>query len=426
MANARELTLQALYRIEKEGAYTNQALKRLLHNPDLPDADRGFVTELLLGVVQNQLFLDYVIGQFSSVKLKKLSPWIHGILRLGVYQICLMDNIPDSAACNEMVKLAGKYSKGASRGFVNGVLRNVARKKNELSYPEDPAEARSVRYSCPLWLTQKLTEQYGEETEEILQAGLKPYPATLRTNLLKISRETLKNRLQEEGIHTRIGEENEACLYVDGALHLEHSKAYKEGLFTLQNTSSMKAVEVLNPQKEEKILDLCAAPGGKTTYMGEKMENTGEIVACDIHEHKIPLLKAAAERLGLSNVCPVCKDATEYEPAWESVFDRVLADVPCSGIGVIHKKPDIKWNRTEEDVLALAETQKQILDNAAGYVKPGGVLVYSTCTILREENQEQIIGFLANHGEFSLETEELLLTHKNGGSGFYIAKLIRK
>lgn len=424
MANTREMVLKSLYRIETEGAYSNQELKQLLGENGVPAADRGFATELLLGAVRNKLLLDFVIERFSTVKLKKLSPWIHGILRLGIYQILLMDKVPDSAACNEMVKLAGKYSKGASRGFVNGVLRNVSRKKEEISYPEEPLEFLSVRYSCPVWLAEKLWDQYGEKVcEEILAASLKPYPVTLRVNPLKTTAEDLAKRLETEGVKVRLAEENSCCLYVEGAINVNRSQAYRDGLYTLQNTSSMAAVEVLAPKPGEKILDLCAAPGGKTTFIAEKMENQGKIVACDIHPHKIPLIENAAERLGLSCIQTRTQDATEFAEEWESTFDRVLADVPCSGIGVIHKKPDIKWKRRSEDIPELCEIQRRILENAGNYVKPEGVLVYSTCTILQEENQEQVANFLKAHPEFVLEEERQLLTHLTGGSGFYIAKL---
>ncbi len=427
MANTRELVLKSLYRIETEDAYSNQELKHLLGKQGVPLADRGFATELFLGTVQNKLLLDYVIEQFSSVKLKKLSPWIHGILRLGIYQILRMDKVPDSAACNEMVKLARKYSKGASTGFVNGVLRNVSRKKEQIAYPEETTEFLSVWYSCPLWLTEKLLEQYGKETcEEILAASLKPHPVTLRVNLLKTTAKALAQRLAQEGISATISEDSPYCLRVHGAINIDRSAAYQEGLYTIQNTSSMAAVTALDPQSGERILDLCAAPGGKTTFIAERMENQGAVVACDIHPHKIPLIAHAVERLGISCVQTQIKDATEPEPEWEGSFDRVLADVPCSGIGVIHKKPDIKWKRKSEDIWELCRIQRRILEHAGSYLKTNGVLVYSTCTILQEENQEQVLWFLKEHPEFVLEEEQQLLTHLTGGSGFYIAKLRKK
>ena len=427
MANTRELVLKALHRMEEEGAYSNQELKTVLADKTLPAADRGFATELLLGVVRNKLYLDYVIARFSTVKFKKLSPWIHGILRLGIYQILFMERVPDSAACNEMVKLAGKYSRGASRGFVNGVLRSVSRQKDAIPYPEAPVDFLSVKYSCPQWLTEKLLAQYGAETcEQIMAASLKPYPPTLRVNTLKTTPRKLMLRLEEEGIKTHPAENNPRCLYVEGALNINRSAAYREGLYTLQNTSSMEAVTTLDPQPGERVLDMCAAPGGKTTFAAELMENRGEILACDIHLHKIPLLANAAKRLGISIVQPTAHDGTQWEVSWEEAFDRVLADVPCSGIGVIHKKPDIKWRRQAEDIPALCTIQRQILANAGRYVKSGGVLVYSTCTILQEENQAQTAWFLKEYPMFSLVEEKQILTHETGGSGFYIAKFLRK
>ncbi len=426
MANARELVLKSLHRIENEGAYSNRELTTLLAEKELAPQDRGFVTELLLGVVQNKLWLDYVIGQFSNVKLKKLSPWIHGILRLGVYQILSMERVPDSAACNEMVKLAGKYSRGVSRGFVNGVLRNVSRNKEGISYPKATDEYLSVRYSCPLWLTKKLIHQYGTETcEEILKASLCRFPVTVRVNPLKTTQKELLQILGQEGISAELPKDSSRYLVIGGAINVNQSASYGAGLYTLQNTSSMAAAEMLGVRAGERVLDLCAAPGGKTTYLGEEMQNQGEIIACDLHPHKIPLIQSGAKRLGIENVEAMVQDGTVHNPKWEAGFDRVLADVPCSGIGVIHKKPDIKWKRQEEDIPALCEIQQRILTNAGKYVKQGGTLVYSTCTILEEENQMQAEWFLEAFPEFSLVEEKTFLTHQTGGSGFYIAKFLR-
>ncbi len=427
MANARELVLKGLYRIETEEAYTNQVLKEILSGDAVSAVDRGFVTELLTGVIRNRLRLDHVIERFSKIKLKKLSPWVHQLLRMGIYQILLMDRVPDSAACNETVKLARKYAHGGAQGYVNGLLRSVAREKEHIPLPEKNPEFFSVRYSCPLWLTEKLLSQYGEDTcRNILEASLEKFPVSLRVNRLRINGEELRIKLEEEGIHGRLDAENPCRLLVDGSLDISRSKAYRDGLYSIQNSSSMRAVEVLAPRSGETVLDLCAAPGGKTTYAAEMMENRGRILAFDIHPHKTELIAKSADRLGISIVETARQDATEYMPEWTEKADRVLADVPCSGIGVIHKKPDIKWHRTEEDVDTLCKIQEKILKNAAGYVKPGGILVYSTCTILREENQEQISAFLDGNPEFVLEKEELLFTHETGGSGFYIAKLIRK
>ena len=427
MANAREAVLKGLHRIETESAYTNQVLKEMLTGDRIADVDRGFATELLTGVVRHRLRLDYVIERFSKIKLKKLSPWVHQILRMGIYQILFLERVPDSAACNESVKLARRYANGGAQGFINGLLRTVAREKENISLPKEPRQRLSVAYSCPLWLTEKLIHQYGEEiTEKILTASQEKYPVSLRVNQLATTAEELQKRLAEEGISARIDEKNSHRLLVDGALNVSQSSAYREGFYTVQNSSSMTAVEMLDPKRGETVLDLCAAPGGKTTYMAELMENEGKVLAFDIHPHKTELIQKSAQRLGISIVDVVVQDATVSMDAWVGKADRVLADVPCSGIGVIHKKPDIKWHRTPEDVEELCSIQKRILRNAAGYVKPEGVLVYSTCTILQEENQDQVAAFLKETSGFVLEEERLLFTHETGGSGFYIAKLIRK
>lgn len=427
MVNTRELVLKALYRMATEDAYSNQVLKEVLSHKDLDGKDKGFVTELLTGVVRNQLKLDYIIGKFSKIKLKKLSPWVHQILRMGVYQLVCMDKVPESAACNESVKLARRYAHGAAQGYVNGLLRSVAREKETIEYPKEPIERMSVLYSCPLWLTEKLTDQYGIETcEEILKASHQKHPVTLRVNLLKTTPEELQQELEQEGVVTQIDKESPRRLLVTGAIDVAKSKAYRDGKYTVQNISSMTAVEVLSPKPGEAVLDLCAAPGGKTTFMAEMMENRGEILALDIHPHKTELIEKNAKRLGITIIDTKARDASLFMPEWEEKADKVLVDAPCSGIGVIHKKPDIKWHREPEDIAALCNIQESILETAAKYLKAEGVLVYSTCTILEEENQKQVAKFLEKHPEFSLEREEVLLTHQTGGSGFYIAKCIRK
>ena len=427
MANARELVLKGLYQIEEKGAYSNHALRCVLEDAELRPEDKSFAAELLMGVVRNKLKLDYIIMQFSKVKLKKLSPWVHEILWMGVYQIVCMEHIPDSAACNEAVKLAGRYAHGAARGFVNGVLRSISREKANILYPKESIEQMSVVYSCPQWLTQKLAEQYGVEgCERILADSHKQHAPTIRMNPLRSDSGELVEILRAEGISLHPNPEDPECFYVDGALNVYGSPAYKNGLYTVQNTSSMAAVKVLNPQPGETVLDVCAAPGGKTTQIAEQMKDQGKILAWDIHPHKIALIQAAAERLGLSCIRAEQHDAAVPVPDLEGKADRVLADVPCSGIGVIHKKPDIKWKRKEEDIPALCRIQREILKTVCGYVKAGGTLVYSTCTILAEENQEQAQWFQRTYPDFELVSQQQLLTCETGGSGFYIAEFLRK
>lgn len=426
MASAREKVLKGLYKIENDGAYSNKALNDILSDRSLADIDRAFVTELMLGITGHKLRLDYVIQRFSKLKLKKLSPWVHQILRMGVYQILFMDGVPDSAACNESVKLAAKYGHGAAKGYVNGVLRSVVRGRDDIAYPSDGKERLSVLYSYPMWLTEKLINQYGEETaEKIMAESHKAHPVTVRVNSLKTNKAELTDILRREGINAVPSESAPYCIYINGALNINSSEAYKNGLYTLQNKSSMAAVESLKPKPNELILDLCAAPGGKTTYIAELMQNKGRIIAFDIHPHKIELINNAAKRLGISVINAEANDAEVLKNELTGTADRVLADVPCSGIGVIHKKPDIKWRRAAEDIPKLCAVQQRILNNAAEYVRPGGTLVYSTCTILKEENELQVKKFLDKHTEFCLEEERTLHTFETGGSGFYIARLVR-
>lgn len=422
----REIALKALYEIEENGMYSNQALKAALSHPGLNDADRGLVTELVLGVQKNKIRLDHCVMQFSKVKLKKMTPWVRNILRMGIYQMVDMDKIPHSAACNESVKLARRYAHQAASGFVNGVLRSVARNLDAIVYPErnHPVEYLSVLYSYPVWMVEKLLEQFGlDECEAILRESNLPHPVTLRVNPLKIRPEELPAILAREGIRSAQDCLIPYCVRVEGAIDVTRSKAYQDGLYTPQNTSSMRAVEVLDPQPGELVLDVCAAPGGKTTQIAERMEDRGRIVAFDIHPHKAELIKAAAARLGLNSISAQIQDASVPVTEYIGKADRVLVDAPCSGLGVIHKKPDIKWTRQETDIQALAGIQAKILDTACQYVRPGGVLVYSTCTILCEENETQTERFLDRHPEFIKAKEDLLLTHQTGGSGFYLCRL---
>ncbi len=425
---ARERVLRALYAVDTDGTYANAALKEALSAEFEFQADRGLVTEIFRGVLQNRMAIDYVISMFSKIKLKKLSPWIMQILRMGVYQILYMDKIPESAACNESVKLARKYGHNSSAGFVNGVLRSVARNKDKIEFPKDNiTDYLSLCYSYPTWMVEMLLKIYGEkECEEILKAGNSVKPPTIRTNLTKTTTSELTEALKAEGITATADNELDYCLYITGGLSVENSPLYKEGKYTLQNKSSMLATEMLAPKSGEFIIDVCAAPGGKTTHIAEKMGDRGRVVAFDIHKHKTVLIENAAKRLGLKSVEVMEQDASKICKEFIGKADRILADVPCSGLGVINKKPDIKWNVKEEDIAELVKIQKEILNTVSAYVKSGGVLVYSTCTITDEENRLQIDNFLKENEDFYKAEEKLLLPHLTEGSGFYICKLQRK
>lgn len=383
---------------------------------------------MVMGVLRNKIYLDFIIRSYSKIRLKKLSDYVLQILRCGVYQLVKMDKIPPSAACNEAVKLAKKYAHSAAGGYVNGVMRTVSRNIDNLPKPKGTAaEVMSIKYSCPLWLVEKLINQSGEETtEDILSDSIKPHPTMLRVNRLKTTADELMEVLKAEGINAVKDTETENCLRVSGAIDINKSNAYKNGLYTLQNINSIRAAALVNPRSGDTVMDLCAAPGGKTTYLAEMMENKGKIYAFDLHKHKIDLINNSAKRLGIDIIKAENKDTSKLMEEFSGIADCVLADVPCSGIGVIHKKPDIKYNRTESDIEELVKIQKNILNAAAVYVKGGGSIVYSTCTILEEENQNRIKEFLENHKDFKKEYEETYYAHKTGGSGFYVCRLVKE
>lgn len=425
---AREATLRALYSIEESGAYLNAALKDALSADDFSDMDKGFITELIYGVVGNKSAVDYIISKFSKLKLKKMTPWVLNILRMGVYQIYYMDKIPHSAACNEAVKLARKFSHKAASGFVNGVLRSAAREKEKFSFPStgDAVVDLSLKYSYPEWITKSLVDEYGEKrTEALYVENMRSHGTAVRVNRLKITAEELVERLSSEGLSAELVEGYPDALIVRGKLNVEASQAYKEGLYSLQNFSSQKAVLCLDPKPGSTVIDMCAAPGGKSCAIAERMENQGKVLSFDIFEHKVELINKAASRLGIDIICAKAGDSCQFNEELENTADYVLADVPCSGLGVIHKKPDIKWKRNQEDIGELLDIQYKIFENAARYVKSGGVLVYSTCTILPEENRLMTERFLKEHKEFKKEYEEQILTSDLGESGFYICKMLK-
>lgn len=425
-SGAREAAFKALLGFDRDGAYINSALNSAMRGLD--GRDRAFATELCYGCLKNRALLDYIISRFSKIRIKKMSHQVRIILELGAYQIMMTYRIPDSAACDESVKLAKKYA-NRSRGFVNGVLRGLCRGKEGIAYPErgdGEAEYLSLMFSFPLWTVKRLIDDYGaEECEKILAAANRAYPPYIRENRLKKTDGFVK-ALEDDGIKAEPDGIIEGCYKIIGALDIAESDTYKNGLFTVQNRSSQLAAITLDPKPGMLAVDMCAAPGGKTTHMAELMENRGEIRAFDVHEHKIALIEAAAKRLGIDIIKAETRDAAEPVEDLIGKADRVLLDAPCSGLGVTHSKPDIRLRRKEEDIAELIEIQRGLLSAGALYVKPGGVLVYSTCTLLKAENGGQIKEFLKSRDDFELVSEQTLMTHETGGSGFYIAKLLRK
>lgn len=422
--NPRQAVSDALFKIEKDGEYSTKAVLDTLKGCEA--RDKAFVNEILLGVLRNKIYIDFVIESFFQRKLNKMNPYVLQILRVGAYQILYTDRIPVSAACNEAVKIAGKKAY-ASKGLVNGILRNIARNTENLPKPTGGVcNVLSILYSCPLWLTEKLCAQFGEEKcTEILKDSLKAHPTFVRVNSMKISDDELIEKLSDENI---AAEKTELphCLKIRGGIDIFSSKAYADGYYTLQNINSQRAVRALEPKAGETVIDVCAAPGGKTTYIAELMKNRGRVFAFDVYEHKIKLIEKSAKRLGIDCITAMCRNSENVYEEFSETADKVLADVPCSGIGVIHRKPDIKYNRCEDDIGRLSEVQSKILNSAAAYVKKGGTLVYSTCTVLKEENEDAVDAFLHSRNDFSKDFEKLYLADETEGSGFYICRLKRK
>ena len=404
---AREIALKTLYDINDKGAYSNIALNRHLESADLRDVDRAFITDLVYGTVKWRLALDHVIAQFSSVRLGKISPWILNVLRLGVYQLLHTDRIPVSAACNESVNLSKKYGHAASAGFVNAVLRNIARSRDKIRYPEMENEYSrylSVKYSYPEWLVEKWLALYGKDfTAELLDSGNIPPDFTVRVNSLRTSKEQLKRMLKEEGIEAENGRYLEESIVISNPSGALKTEAYKNGLFQVQDESSMLVGRILGSKPGEVVMDVCSAPGGKATHIAQMMGDDGTVVARDIHPHKIKLIEDAYLRLGLKSVKAELYDATVVDENYIEKADRVLVDAPCTGLGIIRRKPDIKWARDTQDTKEIVKLQTEILSAASRYVKPGGILIYSTCTINPEENQEMVKAFINSGSSFEAD-----------------------
>lgn len=421
--NARELALNVLYKIEVGEAYSNTTLDKELNNSDLSKVDKALASELVYGVLTWKLTLDEIIQRYSLVKLKKISDWIMNILRMGIYQIAFLDKIPESAAVNESVNLAKRYGHEASARFVNAVLRKVTKDEVDklIEYLKTKTktdyEIISILTSHPVWMVQKLLEEYDKKfVTELLNANNIVPDITIRANTLKTTREELKKLFDLKHIDCKLGNLPDSIL-------VKKLNNFDGQLYVVQDEAAQLACLKLEPKENEYILDACAAPGGKTTYLAQLMKNTGRVDAWDIHEHRVKLIKETASKMGITNITTRTADASEYHTQLYEKYDRVLLDVPCSGLGVIRKKPDIKWTRKLEDLDKLLNTQKLILECCSAYVKTGGIVIYSTCTVLKEENEMQVERFLQKHKEFKLLEEIKLYPNVNGTDGFYIAKM---
>lgn len=414
MANARKVAANVLVKVEKQGAYSNLAVAEALKGAELSPQDKALATALIYGVLDRKITIDYVLSRFVKTELSKTEAFTLAALRCAVYQIMFMDKIPHSAAVNEAVKLIKNSKMSRNSGFVNGVLRSILR--NDIELPKgDSAKDLSIRFSCPLWIVQSFLEDYGiEDTRALLEESLKPARTVLRVNTVKADLETVKKELLDIPF-----KETESSIELIKGIDITKSEIYKKGFVYAQDYASQKAAETLSPRKGDRVLDICAAPGGKTFTMANLMDNEGEIIACDLYPHRTELIEKSAERLGLGIVKTRVADATVFDKELGE-FDCILCDVPCSGLGVIRRKPEIKYTKPE-DFKELEETQKKIVKNALRYLKKGGRLLYSTCTLRREENENLVIWLKKEYNELYKSYEHTFMPHKDGTDGFYCA-----
>lgn len=439
--SAREVALRTLSACERQGAWSDGYLKKAVREAGLDKRDAALAARLCFGVLQNRLLLDFYIGQFSTTRPEKMEINVRNALRLGVYQMAFLTRIPHSAAVNESAELTRKYSKNPRAvGLVNGVLRNISRSIEKLPVIDhgDPAEYLSVRYSHPLWMVREFISRLGlEDTEALLNADNTETHTVAQVNTCAINSGDLVKRLESEGVSAMPHPWLSNCLILSGTGDLEELPAFRDGLFYIQDAAARMAVTAAQLKPGMKVLDACAAPGGKTFASAMDMGDQGEILSCDIHTHKKGLLEAGARRLGLTCVTAAVMDAKNENTALTESFDAVLADVPCSGLGVIRKKPEIRY-KDPASFEPLPELQLQILKNVSGYVKPGGTLLYATCTLLKRENEAVIQAFLSVCPAFSPETFSLpgpvgaaesgtvtLWPHIHDTDGFFIARLRR-
>ncbi|MBW5444670.1 16S rRNA (cytosine(967)-C(5))-methyltransferase RsmB [Cohnella sp. CFH 77786] len=451
-AGPRELALEVLRRVEEQGAYSGLALHGMLTEAELSRADAALATELVYGTIQRLNTIDYVLSPRVKGWPRKVEPWVRCLLRLSYYQLHWLDRIPAHAAVDEAVRIAKKRGHAGIAGLVNGVLRGLLREGTAPVIPPDlPAAKRiSLTHSHPLWLVERWMAAYGERiAEAICEAGNRPPHASVRVNRINTNRAAMLEEMAHAGLAVKPSPLSGDGILAEKAGNLADTPWFRDGRFTVQDESSMLVAAVADPKPGMTVLDCCAAPGGKSTHLAEIMGNRGKVIANDVHEHKRALIDRQRDRLGLTIIEATTSDALELDRACPpQSMDVVLLDAPCSGLGVIRRKPEIKWTKTPEDIAGLAALQLRLLGSASALVKPGGTLVYSTCTIAPEENEETVRRFLESHPDFApdpawpeevlkplqangilpepFEGRVQLLPHHFGSDGFFIARLRRR
>ena len=473
--NEREIVLEVLLEITEKGQFSHIILRDVLWKYQyLEKRERAFITRVTEGTLEHMIEIDYILDRFSKVKVKKMKPVIRAILRSAVYQLKYMDSVPDSAVCNEAVKLAVRKGFSGLKGYVNGVLRSVARGIDSVQYPKEKMEELSVRYSCPEWVLDLWSGSYDIEViEMMLRDFQKEKPVTIRCCLNRTTPDELKKRLEAEGVKAEIHPYLPYAFQISGYDHLNDLETFQDGLFVVQDISSMLVAEIAAPSAGAQVLDVCAAPGGKALHVAEKLflaeavcgdaacagnksgggaaagcgiedqMPPGHVEARDLTELKVDLIRENIERTGLPNITAVCRDASVPDETAAESADIVIADLPCSGLGVIGKKPDLRYKASPDGIDSLVRLQRQILSCAQDYVKPGGTLVYSTCTVNPAENMDNVHWLMEQYPEFILDDirEKLcpelrdnvmengciqLLPGVHKSDGFFIARLVRK
>ena len=437
--NCRELAVKVLDRVLNEGAYSNIILSKELNESELSDKDKALLTEIVYGVLRRRKTLDIIISNFVK-DIKLMNKDTLNILRVAIYQMNFLDKIPSYAACNEAVEEAKAISEGDSK-LVNVILRNFTKNPDDIEVPGNKIDEYAYKFSFEPWMIRLLIKQYGEPISKKIMSGLNAIPqVSVRVNEIKADYDEAFEELETLEYEVEEGAVCPEAISIKGGKSIENNPLFNEGKITVQDESAMIIAPLLELEEGMTVIDLCSAPGGKTTHIAEILRNTGKVLAFDLHESKLGLIKENCERLGLTNVEVNTNDATKLNSELIGCSDRILLDVPCSGIGIIRKKPEIKWNKTRNDLKNVIPVQRDIMENAWRYLKNGGIMIYSTCTLNKEENEENIDWFISNHKDCTIKKifigkQDNLVYNRNGSltimpnesmDGFFVAKLEKR
>lgn len=437
--NCRKLAVKILNRVLNEGAYSNIILSKELNEVELSDKDKALLTEIVYGVLRRKKTLDVIISNFVK-DINLMNKDTINILRVAIYQMNFLDKIPSYAACNEAVEEAKEISEGDSK-LVNGILRNFTKNPDDINVPGNKIDEYAYKFSFEPWMIRLLIKQYGENSAKKIMSGLNQIPkVSIRVNDIKADYDEVYDELEEMGYDIEEGSVCPEAICIKGGKSIENNPLFQQGKITVQDESAMLIAPLLEIEEGMEVLDLCSAPGGKSTHIAEILQNTGKVLALDVHESKLNLIKENCERLGITNIEVGVNDATTLNSELIASSDRILIDVPCSGLGIIRKKPEIKWNKKRNDLREIVSIQRDIMKNAWQYLKSGGIMLYSTCTLNKEENEENIEWFVNTHKDCEVKKifigkKDNLIYNRDGSltimpnenmDGFFVAKLQKK